>query len=190
MNTMHRLANLGAVLALVFAFAVLTPNANADGGDGGGGGGGDSGDRTVGGENSGSREWRVAKEAIAAKDVAKEAIAAKDYAQAVPLLKQVVAKQPTHADALNYLGYAHSRTGQYEVALDYYCQALALVPDHAGANECLGELYLKMGNLAAAEGRLEVLDKACFVECPEFDDLKFEIERYRKNGGYPGEKHR
>ena len=180
MNTMHRLANLGAVLALVFAFAVLTPNANADGGDGGGGGGGDSGDRTVGGENSGSREWRVAKEAIAAKD----------YAQAVPLLKQVVAKQPTHADALNYLGYAHSRTGQYEVALDYYRQALALVPDHAGANEYLGELYLKMGNLAAAEGRLEVLDKACFVECPEFDDLKFEIERYRKNGGYPGEKHR
>ena len=95
---MHRLANLGAVLALVFAFAVLTPNANADGGDGGGGGGGDSGDRTVGGENSGSREWRVAKEAIAA------------YNKALSI-------KPDYAPALEYRGVAHVMAGNKAAAL-------------------------------------------------------------------------
>ncbi len=183
MNTMHRLANLGAALALVFAFGVLTPDANAVGGDSGAGGESDISrdvNNSVAAGNSASPEWRGAKAAIAAKD----------YAQAVPLLKLVVAKQPAHADAFNYLGYAHARTGQYETALDYYRQALALVPEHRGANEYLGELHLRMGNLTAAEGRLVVLDRACNFGCSEFDELKDEIRRYRENGGYRGEKHR
>ena len=93
---------------------------------------------------------------------AKRLVAAQDYDGALPLLQKVVAADPKNADAFNYLGYVSSRKGETETALGYYQQALAIKPSHRGANEYLGELYLKLGDLPAAEARLKVLDSACF----------------------------
>jgi Tfp pilus assembly protein PilF len=86
------------------------------------------------------------------------------------------------------LGYAHARRGQTEAALGYYKQALALEPEHRGANEYLGELYLKMGDLASAEERLKVLDKACTFGCAEYDLLKAAVKQYKTTGKFTSSK--
>jgi len=102
----------------------------------------------------------------------------KDYASAIPLLKKVVAMDPSNADALNYLGYAHRMLGKQSEALSYYEQALSLQPQHIGANEYLGELYLEMKMLPQAEERLAVLEQAC-GDCDEFQELKEKIDDYK-----------
>jgi len=38
------------------------------------------------------------------------------------------------------------------------------------------------GNLPAAEQRLGALDKACFLPCEEYSDLKRAVARYKANG--------
>ena len=119
---------------------------------------------------------------------AKAAIVQRDYERATPLLERVVEKDPTNADAWNYLGYINARADRREAALDYYGKALALQPRHRGANEYLGELYLKMGDLAKAEERLEVLDQACFFGCAEYDMLKKAVNAYKQTGKYVPQK--
>ncbi len=121
-------------------------------------------------------------------DAAKNAIAAKDYDTAMPLLKQVVAKDPSNADAFNYLGYTHGRAGMHDDAIGYYQKALALNPEHRGANEYLGELYLKLGDLPKAKERLAVLDSACFFGCTEYDMLKKAVADYESSGSYTSRK--
>lgn len=105
------------------------------------------------------------------------------YAEAIPLLEQVVAKDAKNADALNYLGYSNRQLGNNDAALTHYQAALALEPRHRGANEYLGELYLKLGDVAKAEERLEVLDGACFFGCEEYTELKNAIAAYKAQAG-------
>ena len=119
---------------------------------------------------------------------AKNAIASKDYDRAMPLLQQVVAKDPSNADAFNYLGYTHGRAGKHDEAIAYYQKALTLKPQHRGANEYLGELYLKLGDLAKAKERLAVLDSACFFGCTEYDMLKKAVADYEAGGTYTSRK--
>jgi Flp pilus assembly protein TadD len=119
---------------------------------------------------------------------AKAAIAQKDYERAEPLLLRAVDREPSNADAWNYLGYINSRADKPEAALRYYGKALALAPKHRGANEYLGELYLKMGDLAKAEERLAVLDDACFFGCAEYDLLKKAVNEYKRTGKYVPQK--
>lgn len=119
---------------------------------------------------------------------AKLAIARKDYDKAAPLLLRAVENDPSNADAWNYLGYVNARANRYEAALGYYGKALALQPRHRGANEYLGELYLKMGQLAKAEERLQVLDEACAFGCAEYDMLKKAVDAYKQTGRYAPQK--
>jgi Tfp pilus assembly protein PilF len=119
---------------------------------------------------------------------AKAAIAQRNYEQATPLLLRTVEKDPANADAWNYLGYVSARADRHEAALGYYGKALALQPKHRGANEYLGELHLKMGELAKAEERLKVLDAACFFGCAEYDLLKKAVDAYKQTGKYVPQK--
>lgn len=112
---------------------------------------------------------------------AEKAIKAQDYKGAIPLLEQVVAKQPKNADAFNYLGYAHRKLGEKEKAQTYYETALDIDPNHLGANEYMGELYLEMDNLQGAEGRMAVLDKAC-RNCVEKRELREAIDKFKSKG--------
>ena len=64
---------------------------------------------------------------------AKSMIEAKDYRGALPLLQQVVAKDPKNADAYNLMGYATRKSGDAAGSLQYYQQALAVDPRHIGA---------------------------------------------------------
>lgn len=112
---------------------------------------------------------------------AEKAIKSQDYKGAIPLLERVVAKEPKNADAFNYLGYAHRKLGDKEKAQTYYETALDIDPNHLGANEYMGELYLEMDNLPAAEGRMAVLDKVC-RNCAEKRELREAIEKYKSKG--------
>jgi Flp pilus assembly protein TadD len=109
---------------------------------------------------------------------AQDKIDAEDYQDAIPLLEKIVRESPDNADAYNLLGYSHRKLGDHAKALTNYQKALALEPEHLGANEYLGELYLEMKDLPKAEERLAVLANAC-TDCEEYEDLKEQIDEYK-----------
>ncbi len=114
-----------------------------------------------------------------------KAVKAKDFAGALTLLQKVVQDQPRNADAWNWIGFSHRNLKQFDQALAAYRKALSINPDHRGANEYLGELYLQTGDLKKARQQLEKLDGLCFFGCKEYDDLKQAIQAYeagRKKG--------
>ena len=105
---------------------------------------------------------------------AKELIDDEEYSDAIPLLQKLIKEKGAYADALNLLGYSHRKSGDQAAALDYYSQALAMEPEHLGANEYLGELYLEMKQPEKAKERLAVLKKAC-GSCEEARELEGKI---------------
>ena len=68
------------------------------------------------------------------------------------------------------------KTGQTDLALQYYNRALALQPKHLGANEYLGELYVELGQMDKAKERLAVLQAAC-GNCEQANDLSQAIQK-------------
>ncbi|GAB2178153.1 tetratricopeptide repeat protein [Dongia sp. agr-C8] len=105
---------------------------------------------------------------------AKELIDDEEYSDAIPILQKLIKDKGAYADALNLLGYSYRKSGDQKTALDYYNQALAMEPDHLGANEYLGELYMEMKMPAEAKERLAVLKKAC-GSCTEAKELEAKI---------------
>ena len=114
---------------------------------------------------------------------AAELIEAEKFAEALPLLRKAEAREPDNPDVHNYLGYAHRKLNRYDAALEHYKIAIRLSPKHREANEYLGELYLALGDLAKAEERLAVLDKACLFGCEEYTELKAAIAAYKARTG-------
>lgn len=102
------------------------------------------------------------------------------YQQAITEIDEALGDTPDDADLLNLVAYSHRKLGHFEIALENYLKALKIDPEHRGANEYLGELYLQLGQPEKAEERLAVLDKECFFGCEEYDELKQAIEEYRK----------
>jgi predicted Zn-dependent protease len=110
---------------------------------------------------------------------AKAMIDAKDYKGALPLLQQVVAKEPKNADAYNLIGYATRKSGDPNGSLQYYNYALTLDPKHLGANEYIGEAYLMLDQPQQAEQHLARLDSLCVFGCVEQRTLKAAIANYK-----------
>jgi len=102
-----------------------------------------------------------------------------NYQAAIDRLQAALKKDPDNADLLNLTAYSQRKLQRFDEALVNYQKALKIEPEHRGANEYLGELYLQLGQLDKAEERLQVLDKECFFGCEEYDDLKQAIETYR-----------
>ena len=105
------------------------------------------------------------------------------YADAIPLLHKVVQTDPNSADAYNQLGYAHRKLNKLPEASSFYAKALSINPEHRGALEYQGELYLMMDDLRNAEGNLSKLDKHCFFGCEEYSALKKAITEYKQRKG-------
>lgn len=115
--------------------------------------------------------------------LARQALEDGDYDVAIEKLTMLDEETPDDADVLNLLGYGYRRIGNYDQARGYYLQALAVDPEHRGANAYIGELYLETGELGKAEERLAVLDKDCWLGCSEYTELKESIEKYKKENG-------
>jgi tetratricopeptide (TPR) repeat protein len=101
------------------------------------------------------------------------------YQDAIVELQRMLKEKPEDADVLNLLAYSQRKSKRFDEALVNYQKALNIEPKHRRANEYLGELYLQLGQLDKAQERLQVLDKACFFGCKEFDKLEKAIETYR-----------
>ena len=98
------------------------------------------------------------------------------YAEALVALDRAHAAIGPHPDILNYRGFASRKLGRYDAALAYYREALALDPNHLGANEYLGELYLEMRRAEDARRQLAQLDRLCPYGCAEREELSRWIE--------------
>jgi Flp pilus assembly protein TadD len=120
---------------------------------------------------------------------ARQAIRGGQYADAIRLLGEALARDPTDADTHNMLGFAYRKSGDLDRAFRHYHEALRLAPDHRGAHEYIGEAYLLAGDLARAEEHLSVLTRLCRTRCEERDDLQAAIARYKsrsRSGAAPG----
>jgi Flp pilus assembly protein TadD len=108
-------------------------------------------------------------------------IKAKQWGPAVEELKRV--NDPSSADWNNLMGFSMRRgtAPDLEASERYYNEALRINPNHRGALEYSGELYLMKGDLGTAERRLAVLDKACTFGCEEYTDLKKAIAQYESS---------
>jgi tetratricopeptide (TPR) repeat protein len=93
------------------------------------------------------------------------------YPEALDALARAQAAIGPHPDVLNYMGFASRRLGRTDAALAYYREALTLDPDHLGANEYLGELYLQMGRVEDARRQLARLDQLCAYGCAQREEL-------------------
>ena len=161
--------------ALALAVGVALPAGGGFAANSGGGGSSSSGGGSSGGSSSSSSSSTsvpaLYKQASAKAD-------ATDYRGAMTILDKIIAKDPRNPDALNLMGFCERKLGNTDEALEYYEKALAIKPNHVGANEYLGELYLELKNLPKAEERLKVLAKAC-NGCEEQQELKEKIEKYK-----------
>jgi len=112
-------------------------------------------------------------------DLGVKAVQAGDYQRALGSLQRVVQADPRNADAWNYIGFSQRNLQHFDESLAAYQKALAIDPDHRGANEYLGELYLKTGDLEKARERLSKLQSLCPGGCSEYDDLNKAVGAYQ-----------
>jgi tetratricopeptide (TPR) repeat protein len=131
------------------------------------------------GGGGGGAEQPAAKSADPNYTRAKAMIEARDYANALPLLQQVVTRDPKNADAYNLMGFATRKSGNPAGSLQYYQQALAIDARHLGAHEYIGEAYLMLDQPAQAEQHLARLDSLCVFGCAEYRMLKAAVANYK-----------
>ena len=98
-------------------------------------------------------------------------IKAKDFAGAIVDLRKLL-DTVQHADVYNLLAYSLRNTGDYAQARTFYAKALDFDPNHLGAHEYLGELYVKTGEIDKAKVMLVKLEKLCPTGCEEREDLE------------------
>ena len=101
------------------------------------------------------------------------------YQEVISLLKLADKKKPKDFDIKNILEFSHRKNGDPEKAGAYYREALKIDGKHKGALEYQGELFLMVGNKAAAEDNLRKLDEICWIGCRELDDLQTAIKNYK-----------
>lgn len=106
---------------------------------------------------------------------ARALIEAKDWQGALAELETAQQALPRNADVYNLMGYANRKLKRYGFALNHYRRALKLDPDHKGALEYLGELYVETGKIDRARDAEKRLARLCPSGCEELDDLRAAI---------------
>jgi len=99
-------------------------------------------------------------------------VKAKEWKAAITDLNGLVDKGVQHADVYNLLGFSLRKSGDLKTAYTFYKKALDFDPDHKGALEYLGELYVETGQLAKAREHVVLLHKLCPQGCEELEDLE------------------
>src|SRR5437588_8622910 len=107
-------------------------------------------------------------------------IKAKDFKAALAELTPMLATYQ-HADVYNLMGFSLRKTGDYKQAYTFYRKALDFDPDHKGALEYLGELYVETGQVDKARENVVLLKKLCPGGCEELADLEHAIASAKVN---------
>jgi Flp pilus assembly protein TadD len=103
-------------------------------------------------------------------------IKAKDWGRAAAELNSMIDKGVQHADVYNLLGFSLRNQGDTATAQTWYQKALEFDPDHKGALEYQGELFVKLGDFTKARANLAKLVKLCPQGCEEREDLEQAIK--------------
>src|SRR5712672_4880704 len=101
-------------------------------------------------------------------------IKAKDFKAALAELTPMLATNQ-HADVYNLMGFSLRKTGDYKQAFTFYRKALDFDPEHKGALEYLGELYVETGQIDKARENVVLLKRLCPSGCEELADLEAAI---------------
>ena len=96
----------------------------------------------------------------------------KNFSAALNLLKQADSTYANNADVNNLLGFSSRNLKQFSASARYYQKALRVNPNHLGALEYQGELFLQTKKVSAAKKNLAKLKQLCGVNCEEYLDLK------------------
>ena len=89
-------------------------------------------------------------------------IRSKDYDKAIRKLKTLTTASSTdftRADVYNEMGFAYRKSEDFDNAAKYYKKALELDPQHLGAIEYQGEMYVDLGQKENALNNLALLKK-------------------------------
>jgi tetratricopeptide (TPR) repeat protein len=103
-------------------------------------------------------------------------IKAKDFKAALAELTPLL-ETHQHADVYNLMGFSLRKTGDYKQAYTFYRKALDFDPEHKGALEYLGELYVETGEIDKAKQNVALLQKLCPGGCEELADLERALAR-------------
>ena len=98
-------------------------------------------------------------------------IKAKDWPAAIRDLNAMVEQGVQQADVYSLLGFSLRKRGDYDKAYTFYRKALEFEPNHKGALEYLGELYVERGQMAKAREHVGLLTRLCPNGCEELNDL-------------------
>ncbi|WP_026870066.1 tetratricopeptide repeat protein [Inquilinus limosus] len=110
-------------------------------------------------------------------DGIRDKIEAADFRGAIADLNALIDDGVQHADVYNLMGFSLRKSGDTKAAMSFYQKALEYDPDHKGALEYSGELYLQLGDVAKARENEAKLKALCPQGCEELADLQQAIEQ-------------
>jgi tetratricopeptide (TPR) repeat protein len=99
-------------------------------------------------------------------------LSSNDFKKARTELIKIDKAFPNNADVNNLLGYTSRKLKSYRASASYYTKALQINPNHLGALEYQGELFVTTKKIASAKSNLAKLLTLCGVNCSEYKDLK------------------
>jgi tetratricopeptide (TPR) repeat protein len=106
----------------------------------------------------------------------------KKFAESEAVFRQLIAKEPQNAQALNYLGYMLADRGErLSESLDYLKRALAIEPENGSYLDSIGWAYFKDGKLQlAVENLKRAADQmqANSVVQDHYGEVLFKLGRY------------
>ncbi len=98
------------------------------------------------------------------------------YNDAIKALEEILKKNKYQADPdiLTHYAFALRKTKNFPKAEEYYLKALSIDPNHRGALEYIGELYVDTNRLDLANATLKKLENC---RCEEYAELKNYINK-------------
>ena len=117
-------------------------------------------------------------------ELAEKHIYNKKYDKSLKLLKKLTKREDLgtrRADIYNLLGFSYRKLENPELDKSFaaYMMALEIDPEHAGAHEYLGELYLIRDQKNQAMRMLSKLENLVGKNAEEYKDLLQAIENYQ-----------
>ena len=117
-------------------------------------------------------------------ELAEKHIYNKKYEKSLKLLKKLTKREDLgtrRADIYNLLGFSYRKLENPELDKSFaaYMMALELDPEHVGAHEYLGELYLMRDQKNQAIKMLSKLESLVGKNAEEYKDLLEAIENYQ-----------
>ena len=105
----------------------------------------------------------------------------KKFDKSIKLLEKIAERKDLgekKADVYNLLGFSYRKHSEPDLdkALESYKIALETNPEHLGAHEYLGELYITLGNMNKANEMLNNLEKIAGTNSMEYIKLKKAID--------------